>query len=347
MASSAEGGGDDQVAKRQRTDGAEDGGADASAASTSALADDDSAANLEASLQSCMAHRDRILAMLNEEPDNRNLIELRDQLTNAINQLQGTKNMVQLARTGRQGVAGQPIAADGTRPAKGHSSRKNKPQRCSVCGGIGHKSRTCSMAVTPNAQQMCQPVQWAAATPGGMPAGVVMPNADPSHMYAAVNGGYVMVNGQPGGAMQPMQMSTCQIAAGQMAGMMGQPSLVAMQPMGAMQQLPMGSMALAGGLQQTGLQLAPGAVMRMATVDDAATSDPVVSAVAEAPCCFAGSATAATVPIAIHAAVPTAVAAVPAELSGTTLEVPSVAAAGGADEPSADRAKLEGEAAEA
>ena len=56
--------------------------------------DEDSAANLEASLQSCTAHRDRILQMLQEEPENRNLIELRDQLTNAINQLQGTKNMV-------------------------------------------------------------------------------------------------------------------------------------------------------------------------------------------------------------------------------------------------------------
>jgi hypothetical protein len=30
--------------------------------------------------------------------------------------------------------------------------RKNKPQRCSVCGGIGHKSRTCSMSVQGKAQ---------------------------------------------------------------------------------------------------------------------------------------------------------------------------------------------------
>ena len=29
-----------------------------------------------------------------------------------------------------------------------HSSRKNKPQRCSVCGGIGHKSRTCQQEVS-------------------------------------------------------------------------------------------------------------------------------------------------------------------------------------------------------
>ena len=56
--------------------------------SAAAAHDEDSAANLEASLQSCTAHRDRILQMLIEEPDNRNLIELRDQLTNAINQLQ-------------------------------------------------------------------------------------------------------------------------------------------------------------------------------------------------------------------------------------------------------------------
>ena len=51
--------------------------------------------------------------------------------------------------------------------------RKNNPQllqhRCSVCGGIGHNSRTCSMAVTPNSQAMCPPVQWAASQPGANP----------------------------------------------------------------------------------------------------------------------------------------------------------------------------------
>jgi hypothetical protein len=40
--------------------------------------------------------------MLAEEPGNQNLMDLRDQLTNAINQLQGTKNMVQRAQSSRQ-----------------------------------------------------------------------------------------------------------------------------------------------------------------------------------------------------------------------------------------------------
>lgn len=142
---------------------------------------------------------------------NRNLIELRDQLTNAINQLQGTKNMVQRARTGGRlpSSGGAPaMGADG-RPAKGHSSRKNKPQRCSVCGGIGHKSRTCSMAVTPNAQAMCPPqqVQWAATQPGADP------NQPQMYMVQNAAGGWQpaapgqvpMMQMAPG--MQPMQMA--------------------------------------------------------------------------------------------------------------------------------------------
>ena len=93
---------DASAAKRQRTDSASadaavvtDGDAADGAVATvdgsvdaGGAADEDSAANLEASLQSCTAHRDRILQMLLEEPNNTNLIELRDQLTNAINQLQ-------------------------------------------------------------------------------------------------------------------------------------------------------------------------------------------------------------------------------------------------------------------
>ena len=59
-------------------------------------ADDDSTAtNLESSLQSCTAHRDRIEQMLQDEPTNQSLLDLREQLTNAITQLQGTKDMVQ------------------------------------------------------------------------------------------------------------------------------------------------------------------------------------------------------------------------------------------------------------
>ena len=38
--------------------------------------------------------------------------------------------------------------AEGGPASQMHSSRKNKPQRCSVCGGIGHKSRTCQQAVS-------------------------------------------------------------------------------------------------------------------------------------------------------------------------------------------------------
>ena len=92
-------------------DGASDGeagGTPAAPAPTAAAApeavavpaaDEDSAANLEASRQSCTTHRDRILQMLVEEPNNQNLIELRDQLTDAINQLQGAKNMIQRSRS--------------------------------------------------------------------------------------------------------------------------------------------------------------------------------------------------------------------------------------------------------
>jgi len=271
-------GGEDPAAKRQRTaDGSEEGAPSTDAAAAAAegaatatsLSDEDSAANLEASLQSCTAHRDRILQMLQEEPENRNLIELRDQLTNAINQLQGTKNMVQRARSGRpqgqaMGVA-QPMGADGSRPAKGHSSRKNKPQRCSVCGGIGHKSRTCSMAVTPNAQQMCQPVQWATTQPG---CASMQPGGDPSQMYVPVGGGYVMANGQQGGAMQP-GMAIGQAMPGQMqAQMQGQmqaQGMTMMQQPGMMQQMAhMGQqmMPVATTMQmaQT-MPVAPGTVM--------------------------------------------------------------------------------------
>ena len=202
--------------KRQRTDdpSSADGGVAApetgqpapvapvaqpdAAAAAGPTPDDDSAANLEASLQSCTAHRDRILQMLVEEPNNQNLIELRDQLTNAINQLQGTKNMVQRARGGAR-PAGAMVGGAAERPAKGHSSRKNKPQRCSVCGGIGHKSRTCSMAVTPNAQQMCPPVQWA-AQPAGCMAAQPQTDASGQVQYVQVNGGYMMAapGAQPG-----------------------------------------------------------------------------------------------------------------------------------------------------
>lgn len=153
-------------AKRRKMQSSDDSSLPAASSTT----EDDSAVNLDSSLQSCKAHRERILKMLEDEPGNTNLIDLRDQLTNAINQLQGTKNMVQRAQSSRQpddmgmGPGQMQLGSDGMR-LKGHSSRKNKPQRCSVCGGIGHKSRTCSMVVQGQqapAQQMEQmyvPVQ--------------------------------------------------------------------------------------------------------------------------------------------------------------------------------------------
>ncbi|KAL3915522.1 MAG: hypothetical protein SGPRY_007189 [Prymnesium sp.] len=141
--------------------------------SVTAMADDESAMNLEQSLQSCNAHRERILQMLAEDPDNQNLLELREQLSNAINQLQGTKTMVQRAQVGRDpGLSGLPhtgvmqgMGVDGLRK-KSHSSRKNKPQRCSICGGIGHKSRTCTMALRQQAQNPAH-VQWNSGAPAG------------------------------------------------------------------------------------------------------------------------------------------------------------------------------------
>ena len=44
-------------------------------------------------------------------------------------------------------------------PEKGPSCRKNKAQRCSVCGGIGHKSRTCSVVQQQQALQQQQQMQ--------------------------------------------------------------------------------------------------------------------------------------------------------------------------------------------
>jgi len=137
--------------------------------SVTAMADDELAMNLDSSLQSCTAHRDRILNMLASEPENQNLLDLRDQLTNAINQLQGTRNMVQRAQGGRQAGLGMLPGLDGFRE-KSHSSRKNKPQRCSICGGIGHKSRTCTIALQQQAhQQNHSGVRWAGGAPTVLP----------------------------------------------------------------------------------------------------------------------------------------------------------------------------------
>ena len=189
--------------------------------SVAAIADDESAINLESSLQSCTAHRERILQMLTEEPDNQNLMDLRDQLTNAINQLQGTKSMVQRAQCSRQvGIASVPhgtilpgMGMDGTQ-SKAHSSRKNKPQRCSICGGIGHKSRTCTMAMQQQTQQNQAHVQWTGATPacisgqmgdGAQQMFVPVPMAAPpgSYVITTQNGQQQLVQPPASGVMTP------------------------------------------------------------------------------------------------------------------------------------------------
>lgn len=206
-------GGADGQRKQQRSNGA----ADVHSASNPPTVDEEATAkNLEASLSSCTAHRERIEQMLADEPNNKNLLDLRDQLTNAIQQLQGTKEMVDRTKASR----GRPMLnnmggafAAGT-VEKGPSCRKNKAQRCSVCGGIGHKSRTCS--VVQQQQQLQQAQQQAAATaatnlhlqqvqPAGMPMQVPMfatgcalpPGAYPSMCAMAPAA-------QPGLAAQPV-----------------------------------------------------------------------------------------------------------------------------------------------
>ena len=55
--------------KRQRPDdGSEDMGESHAPVSVTAMAEDDSAMNLESSLQSCTAHRERILQVLARQP---------------------------------------------------------------------------------------------------------------------------------------------------------------------------------------------------------------------------------------------------------------------------------------
>ena len=83
----AGGGGGASGAAAAPTHGAGAGGTEPAA--TPSPSQDVGGARLEASLQSCTAHRDRILQMLVEEPENRHLIELRNELTNAVNQLHG------------------------------------------------------------------------------------------------------------------------------------------------------------------------------------------------------------------------------------------------------------------
>ena len=178
----------ERAAKQRRID---DPGA--SGVEGDAALGDESTTNLESSLQSCTAHRGRILQMLQDDPENANLIELRDQLTNAINQLQGTKTMVQRAHRGNgDGLGGLASAAASAGPSP--SSRKNKPQRCSICGGVGHKSRTCSMAQGQPGQAM-QPWQ-----PQYIPGGYAPPGMAPANYP----GTYVMTQGQQQGSMAPM-----------------------------------------------------------------------------------------------------------------------------------------------
>jgi len=141
---------------------------------------------------------------------------------------------------------------------KGHSSRKNKPQRCSVCGGIGHKSRTCSMAVTPNTQAMCQPVQWAATQPGMVQAGT-----DPTTgqmTYVPVQGGWQPAPGQvagQGGMVMTAQGAMMQTGA-PMAQLTPQQQAQLAQQMAMQQQMQAQQMVqmpnpVSGGMVMTGV----------------------------------------------------------------------------------------------
>jgi hypothetical protein len=156
---------------------------------TGMVDDEATAQNLESSLQSCTAHRERIEQMLADEPNNKNLLDLREQLTNAITQLQGTKEMVARTQASRRpGMPGIGAAFAMGAPEKGPSCRKNKAQRCSVCGGIGHKSRTCSVVQQQQAlqqQQQQQQMQHVAGvqmhqTSAGVPVQVPMYAAVPA-----------------------------------------------------------------------------------------------------------------------------------------------------------------------
>mmetsp|Transcript_5116 Transcript_5116/g.10004 ORF Transcript_5116/g.10004 Transcript_5116/m.10004 type:complete len:312 (-) Transcript_5116:216-1151(-) len=152
---------------------------------TGMVDDEATAQNLESSLQSCTAHRERIEQMLADEPNNKNLLDLREQLTNAITQLQGTKEMVARTQASRRpGMPGIGAAFAMGAPEKGPSCRKNKAQRCSVCGGIGHKSRTCSVVQQQQALQQQQQVQMQHQAGVQMHQAAGMPVQVP--MYAAV-----------------------------------------------------------------------------------------------------------------------------------------------------------------
>jgi hypothetical protein len=216
--------------------------------------DDDSAANLEASLQSCTAHRDRILQMLIDDPTNADLIALRDQLTSAINQLQGTKNMVRAARSGGA-VRGGAGMVGGDRPLKGHSSRKNKPQRCSVCGGIGHKSRTCSMSVTP-----------AGITPIGAGGLQLAGGVAPGTAEAAAAGQVYMIG--PGGQPVPVPMQGVPQQGGAVAVMQHAGAM----PMSAQQQA---QLAQQLAIQQQQQQQQMGQAAAAAAVSMVAAASPV------------------------------------------------------------------------
>jgi len=187
-ADSAETTGDDGPRKQQRGNAGVDVHSAGLPPQAGMVDDEATAQNLESSLQSCTAHRERIEQMLADEPNNKNLLDLREQLTNAITQLQGTKEMVARTQASRRpGMPGIGAAFAMGAPEKGPSCRKNKAQRCSVCGGIGHKSRTCSVVQQQQALQQQQQVQMQHV------AGVHMHQASANHgvpvqvpMYAAV-----------------------------------------------------------------------------------------------------------------------------------------------------------------
>lgn len=103
--------------------------------------------------------------LLAQDPTNPRLRELADQLTSAISQLVKTKEAIE-----NEPDVDADSGSTGPKPSsRPHSVRKNKPQRCSNCGSLGHKVRTCpqTQQLQPNPTQRAapQPSQNVAVSP--------------------------------------------------------------------------------------------------------------------------------------------------------------------------------------
>ena len=97
------------------------------------------ASSLETSLQTCTAHYDRILQMLVKEPSNEHLIELRDQLTNAINKLQDTKEWVAplITRAATEPSRPSGASSDPTRLVGAHTRLAARARRSTRPRSVG------------------------------------------------------------------------------------------------------------------------------------------------------------------------------------------------------------------